>query len=490
MSHFSTFRSHALSPLEGSAAHGSAFQINAVHTGVNGLNGTNGYATYSNDTNNGSANGFQSGPRNIVVGLDIGTTKVCAIVAEINDSTGATTVLGIGKAPSDGLHRGVVANIEKTVRSIQQAIDQAQQQSGIAIEEVVVGIAGDHIQSFQTTGIISISNPDREISQDDVDRLLDETRKIALPADRKILHVIPQEYIIDGQDGIIEPVGMSGIRMEARVHVVTGLVTAAQNIYRCVERTGLRVRNLVLEPIASSFSVLDEEEKEVGVALVDIGGGTTDIAIFEEGIIRHTAVFGIAGRQVTDDIREGLGIIASQAERIKREYGHAYDKSILSDEVFMIPGVGGRKPMEVTKSLLCQIIQPRMEELLEFAFAELRRSGYANRLSAGVALTGGGSLLRGSEDLASEIFGVPVKIGIPGGLGRSGLAPEVENPQYATGVGLIRYAMKYHQYMTIDAHEEASETNSTSAHEPAAIYSEPEERATVFDKMKSFFQEF
>jgi cell division protein FtsA len=481
MSHFSTFRSHtALSPVDGGVANG--YTNGTFHGSGNG----NGFA---NGSQNDFQRGFQSGPRNIIVGLDIGTTKVCAIVAEINESTGATTVLGIGKAPSDGLHRGVVANIEKTVRSIQQAIDQAQQQSGIAIEEVVVGIAGDHIQSFQTTGIISISNPDREISQDDVDRLLEETRRIALPADRKILHVIPQEYIIDGQDGIMEPVGMSGIRMEARVHVVTGLVTAAQNIYRCVERTGLRVRNLVLEPIASSFSVLDEEEKEVGVALVDIGGGTTDIAIFEEGIIRHTAVFGIAGRQVTDDIREGLGIIASQAERIKREYGHAYEKSILSDEVFMIPGVGGRKPMEVTKSLLCRIIQPRMEELLEFACAELRRSGYASRLSAGVALTGGGSLLRGSEDLASEIFGVPVKIGIPGGLGNSGLAPEVENPQYATGVGLIRYAMKYHQYVTIEATDETLPSEAAPMSEPEEPYYDSEIRTTMFDKMKSFFQE-
>jgi cell division protein FtsA len=431
--------------------------------------------------------------RNVVVGLDIGTTKVCAIVAEVDETTSTTTILGIGRAPSEGLNRGVVVNIEKTIRSIQQAIDQAQQQSGIAVEEVIVGIAGDHIQSFQTTGIISISNPNREITQDDVDRLLDETRKIALPADRKILHVIPQDYIIDGQDGITEPVGMSGIRMEARVHVVTGLVTAAQNIYRCVERVGLRVRDLVLEPLASSFAVLDDEEKEVGVALIDIGGGTTDIAIFEEGIIRHTAVFGIAGRQVTEDIRMGLGIVVSQAERIKREYGHAYYNSILQDEVFMIPGVGGRKPMEVQKSLLCQIIQPRMEELLEFAFAEIRRSGYANRLSAGVVITGGGALLRGTEELATEIFGVPVKIGIPFGVGTTGLAPEVENPQFATGVGLIRYAMRHKHYVTIEA---LSGNDETMLEEPAsmtfATHEESNENAannTFLERMKSFFQE-
>lgn len=432
------------------------------------------------------------GSRNIVVGLDIGTTKVCAIVAEVDDVTDSMTVLGIGKAPSDGLNRGVVVNIEKTVRSIQQAVEQAQQQSGVAIEEVIVGIAGDHIQSFQTTGIISIPNPNREITSDDVERLLDETRKIALPADRKILHVIPQDYIIDGQDGIIEPVGMSGIRMEARVHVVTGLVTAAQNIYRCVERVGLRARNLVLEPIASSYAVLDDEEKEVGVALIDIGGGTTDIAIFEEGIIRHTAVFGIAGRQVTEDIRTGLGIIVSQAERVKKEYGHAHYSSILQDEVFMIPGVGGRKPMEVRKSLLCQIIQPRMEELLEFAFAEIRRSGYANRLSAGVVLTGGGSLLRGTEEVAQEIFGLPVKIGIPCNVGKSGLAPEVENPQYATGMGLIRYAMKHRQYLTIEIGADGqplSKSLPAPEHEAEDNDTASQQHATVFDRMRSFFQE-
>ncbi len=434
---------------------------------------------------------YTGGSRNIVVGLDIGTTKVCAIVAQVHTNN-SLTILGIGKAPSKGLNRGVVVNINETVDAIQQAIEQAQQQSGIAIEEVVVGIAGDHIQSFQTTGIISIPNPNREITQDDVDRLLEETRKLPLPADRKILHVIPQDYIIDGQDGIQEPVGMSGIRMEARVHVVTGLVTAAQNIYRCVERVGMRARDLVLEPLASSYAVLDDEEKEVGVALIDIGGGTTDIAIFEGGIIRHTAVFGIAGKQVTDDVRQGLGIVATQAERVKREFGHTYYSSIMQDEEFMIPGVGGRKPMEIRKSLLCEIIQPRMEELLEFALAEIRRSGYANRLSAGVVLTGGGSLLRGAEDLAGEIFGLPVKIGIPGGVGRTGLAPEVENPQYATGVGLIRYAMRHRQYVTIDAAVQPMESgipeiayengiHETDGHDASKV--------NVLERMKSFFQE-
>jgi cell division protein FtsA len=456
----------------------------------------------------GSAEYITPGPtarmRNFVVGLDIGTTKICAIVAEVH-ADGSMTVVGIGRAPSEGLNRGVVVNIEKTVYSIKEAIDKAQQQSGVAIEEVIVGIAGDHIQSFQTTGIISISNPNREISRHDVNRLLDETRNIALPSDRRILHIIPQDYIIDGQDGIKEPVGMSGIRMEARVHVVTGLVTAAQNIYRCVERVGLRVRDLVLEPIASSYSVLDDEEKEVGVALIDIGGGTTDIAIFEEGIIRHTAVFGIAGRQVTDDIRKGLGILAKEAERVKREYGHTFSPALTFDDIFMIPGIGGRRPMEFTKSMLCQIVQPRMEELLEFAYAEIRRSGYIDRLSAGVVLTGGGALLRGTEDLAAEIFGLPVKIGIPVGCGQDGLAPEIENPQFATGVGLIRYGALHEQYSNL--HDFVAEEQASAAMHAAAPESDDDRqdddvllennpaargkdgKVTVLERMKSFFDE-
>lgn len=424
------------------------------------------------------ANSEFEAEHDIIVGLDIGTTKVCAIVAAPKRGGKGLTILGIGESPSEGLNRGVVVNIEKTVRSIEQAIQQAQQQSGVTIAEVIVGIAGDHIQSFPTMGIVGISNPETEITQRDVQRLLDETRKIALPSDRKILHIIPQDFIVDGQDGITDPVGMSGIRMEANVHVVTGLVTAAQNIYRCVERAGLRVRNLVLQPLASSYAVLDEEEKEIGVALIDIGGGTTDIAVFEGGIIRHTALFGIAGRQVTDDVRRGLGIIASQAERVKQEYGHAMQSIIMRDEMFMIPGVGGRKPMEITKSLLCEIIQPRMEELLEFALAEIRRSGYSQNLSAGIVLTGGGALLRGIDELAAQIIGMPVKIGIPAGSDSGGLAPEIENPRYATGVGLIRYAMKHNEQEV-----------SISEEDDAIQQGESGDKVSILSRMKSFFQE-
>jgi cell division protein FtsA len=421
-----------------------------------------------------------SDTRHILVGLDIGTSKVCAIVAARDDDGHGLHVLGIGHSPSEGLNRGVVVNIEKTVRSIQRAVEQAQQQSGVQIESVSVGIAGDHIQSFPSRGVVTISNPDRVVTQLDADRLLDDSKKVAMPADRQILHVIPQEYIIDGQDGIFDPVGMSGLRMEANVHIVTGLVTAAQNIYRCVERAGLAVDDIVLEPLASGYAVLDDEEKEVGVALIDIGGGTTDIAIFEDRTIRHTAVVGIAGRMVTDDIRRGLGIIGEQAERIKREYGCALESLVLNDEVFMIPGIGGRKPMEISKRTLCQIIQPRMEEILEFAMIELKKSGYLRRLSAGVVLTGGGALMRGSAELAQGVLGLPVKIGIPSGFGGAALAPEVESPIYATAVGLVINAFKRseapanagegHDEMTIDAHES--------------------EKRSIVARMKKFFEEF
>ena len=431
----------------------------------------------------GQQNGGTPDPRRIVVGLDIGTSKVCAIVAARDDDAGDVHVLGIGHAPSDGLNRGVVVNIEKTVRSIEIAIGQAQSQSGVAIESVSVGIAGDHIQSSPGRGVVTISNPDRVITRRDVERLLLDARRVNMPSDRQILHVIPQEYIIDGQDGIYDPIGMSGLRMEAGVHIVSGLVTAAQNIFRCIQRTGLRVDDIVLEPLASSYSVLDDDEKEVGVALVDIGGGTTDIAVFEDKTIRHTSVIGIAGRMVTDDIRKGLGIIGEQAEQIKREYGCAVESMILNDEVFMIPGIGGRKPMEISRRILCQIIQPRMEEILEFVLIELRKSGYLRRLSAGVDLTGGGAQLRGMTELAQEVLGMPVKIGIPTGIGGAALAPEVESPIYATAVGLVIHAFRGSEFPALGGEQGSVD-----------IYSEGEQeeqqRRSIVARMRKFFEEF
>jgi cell division protein FtsA len=377
----------------------------------------------------------------IVVGLDIGTTKVCAVVAAV-DEGGRFNVLGVGRSPSDGLTRGVVTNIDKTVRSIQNAVAEAESQSGIKIQSVIVGIAGDHIQSFQSRGVIAISGPENEITQADVNRLIEDTKRVALPSDRRIIHVIPQEFIIDGQDGVFDPVGMSGVRLEANVHIITGLVTAAQNIYKCVQRAGLQIRDMVLEPLASSYAVLEEEEKEVGIALLDVGGGTTDLAVFEDRTIRHTAVIPFAGNQVTSDIRRGLGVLTEQAERLKCQHGFAYAASVVDNEPITIPGIGGRPPLEIDKGLLAQIIQPRMEEIFEIAAMEIKRSGYSRHLSAGVVLTGGGALIKGAAELAREVLGMPVKIGIPAGFS-AGLVREVENPIYATCVGLVLHGLRH-----------------------------------------------
>ncbi len=376
-----------------------------------------------------------------IVGLDIGTTKVCALVVATDDEN-HINVLGVGRSPTDGLTRGVVTNIEKTVLSIQRAVEEAEAQSGIPINPVIVGIAGDHIQSFQSRGVITISNPEHEITQKDVDRLIEDTKKVALPSDRRIIHVIPQEFIVDGQDGVYDPVGMSGVRLEANVHIITGLITAAQNVFKCVKRAGLEVSDIVLEPLASSYAVLDDEEKEVGVVLLDIGGGTTDLAIFEGRTIRHIAVIGIAGKRVTDDIRKGLGILTEQAERLKKEYGYAYLPDIVDDETISIPGIGGRSPIEINKSLLCRIVQPRMEEILEIVALEIKRSGYSRHLFAGAVLTGGGALIKGIDKLSRDILGMPVKIGIPTGF-HAGLVKEVENPIFATSVGLVLHAIRY-----------------------------------------------
>jgi cell division protein FtsA len=379
----------------------------------------------------------------IIVGLDIGTTKVCTIVATVDENQ-KLNILGIGKSSSEGLTRGVVTNIDKTVASIRKAVEMAELQSGVKIRSVNVGIAGDHIKSFPSYGVITISSKGNEITKEDVTRLIEDTKNISLPADRKIIHVIPIEFIVDNQDGIVDPVGISGVRLEAKVHVITGLVTAIQNIYKCVERSSLEVNDLVLEPLASSYAVLDDEEKEVGVALLDIGGGTTDIAIFEERTIHHTAVLGIAGRKVTDDLRKGLGILGEQAEKLKRKYGYCSASEIVNDETITIPGIGGRKPIDITKSLLCQIIQPRMEEIFELCAMEIKKSGFSKHLSAGVVLTGGGSLIKGVERLASDMLGLPVKLGIPSGFS-GGLVKEIENPIYSTGVGLVLHALKYRE---------------------------------------------
>ena len=375
---------------------------------------------------------------NIVVGVDIGTTKVCAIVAA-EDDLGRVNILGVGVSPSDGLNRGVVVNIDRTVNAVREAIEEAEHAAGVEVENVIVGIAGDHVQSFQSRGVVTIRHG--EITQDDVQRLLEDTTHVAMPADREILHVIPQEFIVDGQDGVADPVGMSGVRLEANVHIITGLVSAAKNIYRCIEKAGFQVADIVLEPLASSFSCLHDDEKEVGVALIDIGGGTTDIAVFEDHTIRHTAVIAVAGNKVTDDIRKGLGVMRDQAEQLKRQFGVALADFADTNEQIEIPGIGGRPEKTIGRDTLGQVIQPRMEEILEIAAIEIKRSGYGRHLGVGCVLTGGGSLIPGTADLAAEVLGMEARIGRPMGLS-GGLVEEVSDPKYATGVGLVLYGMR------------------------------------------------
>lgn len=376
----------------------------------------------------------------IVVGVDIGTTKVCAVVAAA-DELDRINILGVGVAESDGLNRGVVVNIDRTVASVQQAVREAERAAGVTVRSVIVGIAGDHVQSFQSRGVITISNRDGEISQRDVQRLLEDTTHVAMPADREILHVIPQDFIVDGQDGVADPVGMSGVRLEANVHIITGLVSAAKNIYRCIEKAGYSVADIVLEPLASSFAVLHPDEKEVGVALIDIGGGTTDIAVFEDNTIRHTAVIAVAGSKVTDDIRRGLGVMRDQAEQLKCQFGVALVDLADEEEEIAISGLGGRAEKSIGRSTLAQIIQPRMEEIVEIAGIEIKRSGYARHLSAGVVLTGGGALVPGTAELAAEVLGVETRMGTPLGIS-GGLVREVDDPKFATAVGLVLYGLR------------------------------------------------
>ncbi|MGB0347927.1 MAG: cell division protein FtsA [Balneolaceae bacterium] len=412
----------------------------------------------------------------MMVGLDIGTTKICAIVASIDESN-RINILGVGKAPSDGLNRGVVVNIDKTVNAIKDAIAQAELASGIQVNSVNVGIAGDHIRSMRSKGVITINNRDNEITGQDVERLLEDCQRIMLPTDQQILHVIPQEFVVDGQDGIADPVGMSGMRMEAEVHIITGLVSAAKNIYRCVERAGYQVADIILEPLASSYSVLDVEEKEAGVVLVDIGGGTTDVAIFRDNTIRHTAVIAIAGQKVTDDIRLGLSVLDDQAETLKRNHGECYADLIEQDEVITVPGIAGRPPKEITKSILAKIIQARMEEIMEIVSIEVKRSGYSDALSAGVVMTGGGSLIKNICPLANEILGMDAKIGIPLGI-TGGLVEEVNSPIYATGVGLVVHAL-----------QTGTNTSKTMIAGSGKATSVEQVMNKIADRMKSWFKE-
>ena len=377
--------------------------------------------------------------RNLIVGLDIGTSKVAAIVGELT-SEGNIEIIGIGTTPSRGLKKGVVVNLESTVQSIQKAIEEAELMAGCQIRSVFAGIAGSHIRSLNSHGIVAIK--DKEVTQFDIDRVIDSARAVAIPADQKILHILPQEFVIDLQDGIKEPIGMSGIRLEAKVHMVTGSVSASQNIIKCIRRCGLEVEDIVLEQLASCNSVLTEDEKELGVCLIDIGGGTTDIAIFVQGAIKHTAVIPIAGDQVTNDIAVALRTPTINAEEIKKKYACALTQ--LADEggVIEVPSIGDRAPRKISMQSLAEIIEPRFEELMLLVQSELRRSGNEESIAAGVVLTGGSSKVLGLIELAEEIFHMPVRMGGPQNV--TGLNEVVKNPVHSTGVGLLMYGKEYH----------------------------------------------
>jgi cell division protein FtsA len=373
---------------------------------------------------------------NLIVGLDIGTTKIAVIIAELQES-GEPKIVGIGTSRSEGLKRGVVINLEKTVESITKAVEDAELMSGVKVNSVFAGIAGDHIRSINSRGVIAVSRSTNEIVPSDVERVINAARTVALPMDREIIHVLPQEYTVDDQSGIKDPVGMAGVRLEAEVHIVTGAVTSAQNIYRSVKKTGLEVCDLVLQPLASSYALLSPEEQELGVALIDLGGQTTDIAIFHDGSIRHTAVIGVGGKNVTNDIAIGLRTSVEQAEEIKKSYGCALSRLVDSDEMIKIPGARGRDPQEISRSVLAAIIEPRAEEIFTLVLREMEKSNYSHLLAAGVVLTGGGSLLEGMVELAEQIFEMPVKKGMSKGF--TGLVDVVSTPIHSTGVGLILY---------------------------------------------------
>lgn len=373
--------------------------------------------------------------RNLIVGLDIGTSKVVAIVGEIK-SDGTLEIIGLGTHPSRGLKKGVVVNIESTVQSIQRAVEEAELMAGCEIHSVYAGIAGSHVRSLNSHGIVAIK--DKEVVQGDVERVIDAAKAVAIPADQKILHVLPQEYVIDAQEGIRDPIGMSGVRLEAKVHIVTGADSSAQNIVKCVQRCGLAVDDIVLEQLASSYAVLTEDEKDLGVCIVDIGGGTTDIAVFGGGAIRHTAVIPIAGDQVTNDIAVSMRTPTQYAEDIKIKYACALSQLANPDETIEVPSVGDRPPRRLARQTLAEIVEPRYEELFALIRDELRRSGFEEQVAAGIVLTGGSSKMEGAIELAEEVFHMPVRLGIPQYV--SGLVDVVSNPIHATGVGLLLYA--------------------------------------------------
>jgi cell division protein FtsA len=373
------------------------------------------------------------------VGLDIGTTKISCIVADMNGS-GELRIVGVGNAPSEGLRRGVVVDLEKTVASIMRAVDEAERMAGVPVRGAIAGIAGDHIRSINSRGVIAVSRKDNEIGPADVSRVVEAAQAVAIPVDREIIHVIPQEFIVDDQEGIKDPVGMSGVRLEAEVHIITGAVTSAKNICRAIQRAGLKVHDLVLEPLASSHAVLGPDERDLGVALLDIGGGTTDVAVFFEGSIRHTAIIPFGGSNITNDIAIGLRTPIDKAEAIKIQYGCSLAALVPPEETITVSGVGGRADREISRHVLASMIEPRLEEIFALANKEVKKNHFAELLGGGVVLTGGTSLMPGIVELAEQVFEMPVRLGIPQGVG--GLSANVADPRFSTGVGLVLHGAR------------------------------------------------
>lgn len=402
---------------------------------------------------------------NLIVGLDIGTSKVLAIVAEISPA-GDIEIIGVGHHPARGMKKGVVSNIESTVQSIQRAIEEAELMAGCQIYSVFAGIAGAHINSFNSHGVVAIR--DSEVQHNDIERVIEAAQALAIPNDQKILHILPQDFIIDGQEGIREPIGMSGVRLEAKVHIITGAVSAAQNVIKCIRRVGLEVDDIILEPLASSQAVLTDDERELGVCLIDIGGGTTDMAVFIDGAIRHTAVIPIAGDQITNDIAVALRTPTQAADEIKKKYGCTLTRLSGPNDLIETPSIGDRPAQQLTRQLLAEVIEPRVEELFSLAQAELRRSGFEDLISSGIVLTGGTSKMEGMIELAEEVFNAPVRLGMPQYIG--GLSEVVRNPIYSTGVGLIQFGYNNRSSVTKEKIKSPSSFKS------------------VWDRMKGWFQ--
>ena len=403
---------------------------------------------------------------NLVVGLDIGTTKVCAIVGEVNSSN-EIDIIGVGTYPSYGLKRGVVVNIENTVQSIKNAVEEAEHMAGCEIRTVFAGIAGGHVKGISGHGMITLRN--REVTDRDVERVIESANALLIPADREIIHVIPQEFIVDGQSGIKDPIGICGIKLEAKVHIVTGQITAAQNLVNCIHRAGMDVADIALEQLASSQAVLTQDEKEIGVVLIDCGGGTTDLAIFVGGSIRYTENLTLGGDHIDRDIALGLSTPLAEARKIKEKYGVAMAELVSLDESIEIPSVGGRRPRRIPKADLAMIIEPRMEEIFSLVRSEIIKSGYRDLIPAGAVITGGSVIMEGTDDLVEKILGVPVRRGIPTELG--GLNDIIANPVYSTGVGLVLYGRSYNGDNKLRIRDEN-------------IFKK------VFDSMKNWFREF